>query len=45
MELKGCFKVPEEAAAGYVKKGEKQKIVGAEVGNKVPKIWDRVKKA
>ncbi|XP_015079117.1 kinase-interacting family protein-like [Solanum pennellii] len=40
MGLKGCFKVPEEAVVGNVKKGEQQR----EVGKKVPKFWDRVKK-
>ncbi|KAK4719590.1 hypothetical protein R3W88_017928 [Solanum pinnatisectum] len=44
MGLKGCFKVPEEAVVGNAQKGEKQKTVGAEVGKKVPKFWDRVKK-
>lgn len=44
MGLKGCFKVPEEAVVGNVKKGEQQRTVGAEVGKKVPKFWNRVKK-
>lgn len=44
MRLKGCFKVPEEAVVGNVKKGEQQKNGSAEVGKKVPKFWDRVKK-
>ncbi|CAN4099201.1 unnamed protein product [Withania somnifera] len=43
MRLKGCFKVPEKTVFGNVKKGE-QRNVGAEVGKKVPKLWDRVKK-
>uniref|UniRef100_M1BZI4 Kinase interacting protein n=1 Tax=Solanum tuberosum TaxID=4113 RepID=M1BZI4_SOLTU len=41
--LKDCFKFPEEAVVGNVKKGEKF-TVGNEVGKKVPKFWDKVKK-
>ncbi|MCD7466313.1 hypothetical protein HAX54_002916 [Datura stramonium] len=44
LRLKGCFKVPEEAVVGKVKKGEQQRNGGAEVEKKVPKLWDRVKK-
>ncbi|KAH0712728.1 hypothetical protein KY289_008687 [Solanum tuberosum] len=44
MGLKGCFKVPKEAVVDNVKMGEKRKTVGAEVGKKVLKFWDRVKK-
>ncbi|PHT79829.1 hypothetical protein T459_17881 [Capsicum annuum] len=43
MRLKGCFKVHEEAV-GSVKNSEQQRNVGAEVGKKVPKPWNRVKK-
>ncbi|PHU16342.1 hypothetical protein BC332_17547 [Capsicum chinense] len=43
MRLKGCFKVHEEAV-GNVKNSEQQRNVGAEVGKKVPKLWNRVKK-
>lgn len=44
MRLKGCFKAPEEAVVCNVENGDPQRNVAAEVGKKVPKLWDRVKK-